>query len=81
MTLTTPSFRRSSERQVTDPNETYVVEEDRLRNLEFQRYEEIGFSAAAASVPTERPGFEVLMDAIEADDRQFYDEKERSVAH
>lgn len=76
MTITTPSFRRSSERQVTDPNETSVVEEDRRRNLELQRYEEIGMSAAAASVLTKRPSFEVLMDAIEADDVQFYAEHE-----
>jgi hypothetical protein len=39
VTITAPNtFRRSSERQVEDPNETYVVEEDRRRNkamLEF----------------------------------------------
>jgi hypothetical protein len=77
MTITTPTFRRSSEHKVTDPNETFVVEEDRRRNLELQRYEEIGMSAAAASVLTERPSFEVLMDAIEADDTAFYDRFER----
>lgn len=53
MTITTPSFRRSSERQVTDPNETLVVEEDRRRNRSLLEFEAIGFSQAAHSVLVE----------------------------
>lgn len=47
------SFRRSTERQVGDPNERLVVEEDRRRNRALLEFEAIGGSAAAASVLVE----------------------------
>lgn len=73
-------FRRSTERKVEDPNEALVAERARQEYEELLAFEEIGFSAAAASVLVTRPSFEELYDAIEADDRQFYDQKERSLA-
>lgn len=53
--VTKPStFRRSSERKVVDPNEAIAIREDRRRNRELRAFEEIGFSAAAASVMVSR---------------------------
>lgn len=76
MTITTPIFRRSSERQVTDPNETFVVEEDRRRNRELQAFEEIGFSQAAHSVLVEpldpSDSWERVVDGMEAEDVSSY---------
>jgi hypothetical protein len=52
MTITAPrsSFRRSTERKVEDPNEELVAKRARQEYEELLRYEEVGFSKAAASV-------------------------------
>jgi hypothetical protein len=71
------NFRRSSERQVKDPNETYVVEEDRRRNRSMLEFEAIGFSQAAHSVLVEpldlSDNWERRVDFMEAEDTSTTD--------
>jgi hypothetical protein len=71
------SFRRSTERQVGDPNERLVVEEDRRRNRSLLEFEAIGFSQAAHSVLVEplhlSDSWERRVDFMEAEDDSSFD--------
>lgn len=71
------SFRRSTEHKVTDPNEAAVVKAERRRDKERQAFEEIGFSAGAATVlvePLDRhEKGEQLVDAMAAENYETFD--------
>jgi hypothetical protein len=77
MTTTPNTFRRSSERQVKDPNELYAVEDDRRRNRSMLEFEAIGVSVASHSVLVEpldlSDSWERRVDFMEAEDDSSFD--------
>ena len=79
MTIAPPRqrFKRSTERQMGEMElRQWAFADAREEDRALEEFESIGFSAAAASVHVRRATEDELWDAIEADDRQVYAERE-----